>query len=816
MWNLDKKESQELADNFLQFQEVWTLDRVQEMTLKEYTSVLKENPNRDDFTFWIENKLGNIGSIWGGSSFKFGIYRRNDEGEKKSSKGRLYNQNYAWLSKYGNNQDEAFENVKKIIVKIIQASKNNDLEAIEKINFGDAVKWKIAFHYQDIKNIKIVNIFSKDVLNVISKNKFKQKLKTCEIYRKLIEDENLSLIDMINKIANPLWFEYGENSENYIREIKELFFNFLKSELHDEVIKEYIDAIDNISKKFLDKSLYSCSDNNEFYRNKHKLDKDKNFLSENLKNGNMYFNALKYYEKFFKVHFGKDIQDENISLNQILYGPPGTGKTYHTIDKALEILGENLENRIDKKAKFDEYVKNGQIVFTTFHQSYGYEEFVEGIKPIINKDNENSKELEYEIKDGVFKRICNRALNKERKVDNNEIDDITINNDTPIWKISLGPNASLRDKCFKENKIYIGWYKIPENMNEEFLALGTNDKSTINNFKDEMQIGDLVCVFNSLKTIKGVGIIKSDVKYGDDKEEYRTYRDVKWISKDSEISLYELNDSKNLTLKTVYKLWRIRANDLLEKIKNEKEQIDIKTIDDNTEKKFVIIIDEINRGNVSKIFGELITLIEPSKRIGAEEELRVTLPYSGEKFGVPENVYIIGTMNTADRSITSLDTALRRRFEFVEMMPNPKELENLEYKKDVDLSKLLTAINTRIEYLLDREKTIGHAFFIGVKNLENLKSVFQNKIIPLLQEYFYDDYALINAVLNNNGMVKKAENKENDYLHSIKKLETYNEKIIYNITSFDNEIWDEIETYQKIYENQISNNKTEENNKNND
>ncbi|TKX31043.1 McrB family protein [Campylobacter aviculae] len=748
MWNLDKKESQELVDNFLQFQEVWTLDRVQEMTLKEYTSVLKENPNRDDFTFWIENKLGNIGSIWGGSSFKFGIYRRNDEGEKKSSKGRLYNQNYAWLSKYGNNQDEAFENVKKIIVKIIQASKNNDLEAIEKINFGDAVKWKIAFHYQDIKNIKIVNIFSKDVLNVISKNKFKQKLKTCEIYRKLIEDENLSLIDMINKIANPLWFEYGENSENYIREIKELFFNFLKSELHDEVIKEYIDAIDNISKKFLDKSLYSYSDNNEFYRNKHKLDKDKNFLSENLKNGNMYFNALKYYEKFFKVHFGKDIQDENISLNQILYGPPGTGKTYHTIDKALEILGENLGNRIDKKAKFDEYVKNGQIVFTTFHQSYGYEEFVEGIKPVINEDNGNSKELEYEIRDGIFKELCKKALENE---DNIKDFNVYIN--------------KLKEKAKEEDDNPEKYFKLP------------NTKYSIQ--------------YRGGKTFR--------IKFDDMSKNHKDYP----VNIDNIMKLY-----KTSSVNEIYNSAYVKA--ILNYLKSQGLK-DYQDKPKETNLPYIIIIDEINRGNVSKIFGELITLIEPSKRIGAEEELRVTLPYSGEKFGVPENIYIIGTMNTADRSITSLDTALRRRFEFVEMMPDPKELENLEYK-DVDLSKLLTAINTRIECLLDREKTIGHAFFIGVKNLENLKSVFQNKIIPLLQEYFYDDYALINAVLNNNGMVKKVENKENDYLNSIKKLETYNEKTIYNINPFDNEIWDKIETYQKIY----IDNKTEENNKNND
>ncbi|MBZ7967654.1 AAA family ATPase [Campylobacter sp. RM9756] len=707
-----------------------------------------------------------------------------------------------------------------MIIKIIQASKNNDLEAIEKINFGDAIKWKIAFHYQDIKNIKIVNIFSKGVLELISLNKFKEKLKICQIHEKLLQDKNLSLVEMIQELAIPLWSQYGVNSQDYTDKMKNLFGEYLyKKESNKNTINKYIQAIEDISNKFLKENLYSC-DLFYFDQNMTKLNNNEKFKSENANGDNMYSNALSYYRYFLIDYFEQDflnekVQDENISLNQILYGPPGTGKTYHTIDKALEILGENLENRIDKKAKFDEYVKNGQIVFTTFHQSYGYEEFIEGIKPIINKDNGNSKELDYEIKDGIFKRICNRALNKERKVDNNEIDDITINNDTPIWKISLGPNASLRDKCFKENKIYIGWNKIPENMNEEFLALGTNDKSTINNFKDEMQIGDLVCVFNSLKTIKGVGIIKSDVKYGDDKEEYRTYRDVEWISKDSEISLYELNDNKNLTLKTVYKLWRIRANDLLEKIKNEKEQIDIKTIDDNTEKKFVIIIDEINRGNVSKIFGELITLIEPSKRIGKEEELKVTLPYSGEKFGVPENVYIIGTMNTADRSITSLDTALRRRFEFVEMMPDLSKLNNKFVKKDqekVELQQLLEAINTRIEYLLDREKTIGHAFFMNIENLNDLKWVFQNKIIPLLQEYFYDDYALINAVLNNNGMIEEVvENKENDYLHSIRKLEIYNEKIIYNITSFDSKIWDNEITYQKIYKNQISDNKTEEN-----
>lgn len=332
-----------------------------------------------------------------------------------------------------------------------------------------------------------------------------------------------------------------------------------------------------------------------------------NYLKTMSKDGEIFY---RYYKncKFFAIPkntFSKDdfkiIKDNinnNISLNQILYGSPGTGKTYHTIDKALEILGENLESRDEKKAKFDEYVRKGQIVFATFHQSYGYEEFVEGIKPRIDS-KEYSKEIEYEIKDGIFKELCEKALYKKRKIINNE--DISIDKNSKVWKISLGANASLRDECFEKNKICIGWGDISKNKDERFGNLGVNDQNSILSFVDYMQIGDLVCVFNSLKTIKGVGIVISDVKYSNGK--YQTYRDVKWILKDEIIDIYELNNNTNLTQKTVYELQRIKPNDLLEKI-NKLDDLEI--IEDNTKKKFIIIIDEINRGNVSKIFGELL------------------------------------------------------------------------------------------------------------------------------------------------------------------------------------------------------------------
>lgn len=428
-----------------------------------------------------------------------------------------------------------------------------------------------------------------------------------------------------------------------------------------------LDDKDKLVKDFLEMMNYFSSlDENDF-----KLYEAKETQKEHLKTKVENFNT--------KEILKQNKENQNPPLNQILYGPPGTGKTYHTIDKALEILGENLISKDEKKAKFDEYIKNGQIVFTTFHQSYGYEEFVEGIKPIINND-ENSQKIKYDIKDGIFKKLCEKAM---------------------------------------ENKDSI------KNFNFHIDKLKEKSKENDNN-----------------------------------PEKY-----------------FELPNTK----------------------------YSIQYQDEKTNLPHIVIIDEINRGNVSKIFGELITLIEPSKRIGAKEELKVILPYSAKEFGVPKNVYIIGTMNTADRSITSLDTALRRRFEFVEMMPNPNVLS--DNCKGVNLQELLKAINTRIEYLLDREKTIGHAFFIGIENLENLKKVFQNKIIPLLQEYFYNDYALINAVLNDNGMIFE-DKKDDTYLQKIKNLHNVDsERNIYTITPFNDEIWDDIKTYQVIYNDTIKNDK---------
>ncbi|EOH3621706.1 McrB family protein, partial [Campylobacter jejuni] len=561
-------------------------------------------------------------------------------------------------------------------------------------------------------------------------------------------------------------------------------------------INKYIQVIENISKEFLKENLYSC-DLFSFDQNINKLNKNEEFKLKNSNGHNMYSSALNYYRAFLIDYYEQDIfitervqsEESNmkiIPLNQILYGSPGTGKTYHTIDKALEILGENLENRDDKKAKFDEYVKNGQIVFTTFHQSYGYEEFVEGIKPSLNSD-ENSQ-INYKVKDGIFKELCKKALENR--------DDI-------------------------------------ESFNFYINDLKEKTKEDANNPEKYFQLP------NTKYSIQYRGGKTFRIKFDDMSKNHKDYP----VSIDNIEKLY-----KTSNIDEIYNSAYVKA--ILNYLKSQGLK-DYKEKDEKINLPYIIIIDEINRGNVSKIFGELITLIEPSKRLGNEEALELTLPYSGEKFGVPKNVYIIGTMNTADRSITSLDTALRRRFEFVEMMPNSDLLNNVFICKDVEnpnededylgddaktegyaeiLQNILISINKRIEFLLDREKTIGHAFFMSeavkfnknnwikpdeyeedwyVLSISKLKKVFQNKIIPLLQEYFYNDYALINAVLNDNGMIFE-DKKDDKYLQKIKNLDSVNsERSIYNIASFDDDIWNNIKIYQAIYDdrNKINNDK---------
>lgn len=564
-----------------------------------------------------------------------------------------------------------------------------------------------------------------------------------------IKRENGEIVVCIGESENAIIDYIAKNKvDEYNTELNSKVFNYLK--LNND-IDQIINRIIENMQWFKKLPLNEIQDRND-------LSKSKNGEIENSR------------EEILSKH-----ENQNIPLNQILYGPPGTGKTYHTINKALEIISkeekiqiQSENNRDGRKKLFDEYVKNGQIVFTTFHQSYGYEEFIEGIKPVMDSEQGNFKEVEYEIKGGVFKELCEKAL------DNYENSILNID--------ELNEKVELKEKV--EN--FLNWIletnePIGKTKGGNFFVVEINDK-TIVIYSEGVDRFD--GIFN-LSLSVFMELLRCKDEFNNATEMFK-----KVFNRD-------YADRTHTYYFNLVKKFKAYEKQLAVKIKNNKNN-------DNSLKPYIIIIDEINRGNVSKIFGELITLIEPSKRIGNEEELRVVLPYSGKEFGVPKNVYIIGTMNTADRSITSLDTALRRRFEFVEMMPDVSKLSTS--CEGVNLQELLIAINTRIEYLLDREKTIGHAFFMGVKNLEDLKSVFQNKIIPLLQEYFYNDYALINAVLNDNDMIFE-DKKDDKYLEVIKKLDNIDsEKNIYSIAApIDGKIWNNVKIYQAIYDDKVLN-----------
>ncbi|WP_289846869.1 AAA family ATPase [Maribacter dokdonensis] len=369
----------------------------------------------------------------------------------------------------------------------------------------------------------------------------------------------------------------------------------------------------------------------------------------------------------------------NFPLNQILYGPPGTGKTYRTKDIALNILGVDTQD-LSREVINDYFTQNvdkGNIVFTTFHQSMSYEDFVEGIKPVVGSEG-----LTYEVVPGIFKKLCLPEYNELVPGDV-----FGSRNQYEIFSVTDSILTIKRES---------GFLPLAMEFVNEIISEFKNGNLSIDDFGSTNRDG----LYHKLPT--------------------------KW---DKYLFGYD----------SIYKglVKYVTSNE-----KNKTQAISPK----------VLIIDEINRGNVSAIFGELITLIEKDKRLGDDEAVTVKLPYSKEYFGVPSNLYIIGTMNTADRSVEALDSALRRRFSFCETPPIPEYIKQYGQSiggivDGIDLVYLLRTINKRIEKLLDKDHAIGHSYFLKVKSIEELKAVIANKVVPLLQEYFFGDYGKIGLVM---------------------------------------------------------------------
>lgn len=452
------------------------------------------------------------------------------------------------------------------------------------------------------------------------------------------------------------------------------------------------------------------------------------------------------------------MKDDNRNL--ILYGPPGTGKTYNVINKSLEIVNplkykeliESESSREDIVSEFNRLLEMGQISFCTFHQSYSYEDFVEGLR-----SDEDGKG--FTPKDGIFKQICKTASERvEKRGSKYEFNEDDIN----FYKMSLGSKDSDYDiykYCIENDCIALGKggdvdYKNcsnKEDIKNEYLRQYPSAKSdefdidAMNRFKLWMEKDDIVIIsYGNLKA-RAIGKVVGDYFYDPNIEiSYSHFRKVEWLYVSDGIDVKRILNEKKFSQQSIYQFYKEDLN--IENIKELISSIEM----NNEEKKYVLIIDEINRGNISKIFGELITLIEEDKRLGEENELKVTLPYSNERFGVPGNLYIIGTMNTADRSIALLDTALRRRFEFIEYMPKAELL--CEDVDGINLREFLKVTNKRIEFLFDRDHTIGHAFFIKDNlNFAGIVEIMKKKVIPLLQEYFYGDFEKIELILGGAG-----------------------------------------------------------------
>lgn len=498
----------------------------------------------------------------------------------------------------------------------------------------------------------------------------------------------------------------------------------------------------------------------------------------------------------------------DFALNTILYGPPGTGKTYNTVNYAVAICENKTVAEVQNEdyneviERYNSYRKDNRIMFTTFHQSYGYEEFIEGIKPEIDSD---TGEMTYIREDGVFKDFCSAASKPS-----DEAVLTGISTYPTVWKVSLAGTGEneVRKECMDNNHIRIGWDNYGPDIADEIETI-PQGRAVLNAFINTMQIGDVILSCFSSKTIDAIGIVTGDYKWKDEFSEYKRVRDVNWIAKDLNYDIVEMNNGKSMTLSTVYKL-NVTVSDIMTILEDSGYKVDSGKVDKDI-KNYVFIIDEINRGNISKIFGELITLIEPSKRTGNAEASYAVLPYSHKPFGVPNNVYILGTMNTADRSIALMDTALRRRFDFVEMMPDSTVLIDLqvhkleEGDKTLDICRMLDVMNRRIELLYDREHTIGHSFFTALADdlkIDTLAVIFKSKIIPLLQEYFFDDYEKIQLILGDNAgddddckFIIRKESRLNSLFKGNPDLDLEECYYVINDSAFYN-----LDSYIKIYE----------------
>jgi 5-methylcytosine-specific restriction enzyme B len=794
--------------NRLEFISKFPLERIGSLSIDEYVA---GTGSKDSLSYWLEFKKISFG-IGGGTALKFGIYKSKEDGNYYGGTGK----NKILLK--GDELEKQFQLIKNGILKALDCVKNDKVNEIKNIDspISNMVLQKILFIYNPDKFIPIgaagalidlANDFNLKNIDLVPKNLIEINYRCRKNLNSLPEFKDWSY----EKLGRLVWKNYRKDLEPTDTDVKnglnngnppivnykETYIRWMeKSSLENSRKKSSYQKAIEILSEILHENLFEQSDLGKLellyldLLKEQGVEGGKYFYKDAPSYGNsgFYSAAINSYSDFIKAYLPSKSTPEIFrsmkQLNTILFGPPGTGKTYNSINRALDIIGLDIQGKSRKeiKAIFDAKMKEGQIVFTTFHQSMSYEDFIEGIKPVEPKIE--GQHINYKIIDGIFKRACALAAYNSYKIFskaksqslNYSFDDLyeafTESIQGQIRKGAPPVYKTLREREVEVKEI---------NSNDSIIARAKNSiaKSSAPLTKENLQ--KLYDRFKNIEEIEDLKQVQETVQitpritefyavFSGLKEFEKTYKpDEQLITETKETDALDFGEIQKKFNAGVYK----------ESIKRFGKNAD----------PVVLIIDEVNRGNVSQIFGELITLIEDDKRLGKDESLEATLPYSKEKFGVPPNLYIIGTMNTADRSVEALDAALRRRFNFEEMPPI-YGLEELQYEfVGIPVHSILKTINKRIEKLLDKDHTIGHSYFMVKSEANaqnNMLKIFYGNIIPLLQEYFFGDYGKIGMVIGKGFIRKREWNRKTDSFAEFEyeSSDDFDEKEVYEIINY--------------------------------
>jgi 5-methylcytosine-specific restriction protein B len=795
---IDFKNEYELWDEFLN---VWPLTRLSTMTLDEYTQA----GSKDSFTRWIEARLEKLGSIWGGSSFKFGVFSRKDTDDKASDAKLSYSDTHGWYSSLGASAEDAFVLVRGYVVQVATLAAQGDLDGVEKFDhLGEAYKWKIAFQYQNRQSPVIVGIFKKAPLAVFVGDTAARSMAVLQKAVVAKRPAELGILEFGRQVweawslKNLAIWKLSHGDQPFTSAERQQLLDGLLVAVHRDTGKEQGKKFDEAPVGTL---FFLCHGNSpqrigQFTSEALPCDKGDGWLQRSYRvlkpaqrtdrytvnskywspQGNSTFSLVgahdlpEFESTLLKPYFGTDLAElaglagepieaaslKNTTspspatplpvtatkqigavLNRIYYGPPGTGKTY-TLTRLLKQKYEQPMQSVSP----EEW--RSQVIAEKIAVLKWWECAAAALYDLGGKAKVSDIAQHPFINAIVSANGSNRNVRQTlwRTLQNHTVDEST----TVKMKKRLSP--AVFDKSADSVWQFAGDW---QDACEDLIAL----------------VEQLKAGHQNAGAVQRYSFVTFHQSYGYE-EFVEGLRPV--LNDDAEAGeiQYEIRPG-------VFK-------ELCRKARLAPDQ------------RFAMVIDEINRGNISKILGELITLIEADKRDpldGSTPAAEVTLAYSGEKFSVPANVDIIGTMNTADRSLALLDTALRRRFEFVALMPDTRSekdsadpesapLAGLVVTLDtglIDVREMLHRINQRVEALYDRDHCIGHAYFTplvlvpdGDVRFEALEQVFRNRIVPLLEEYFFEDWQKIRLVLGDN-------QKKDDQTHFVRESQDHEQDL---------------------------------------